>query len=627
MGEKYFLYARKSTDVEDKQVLSIEAQLVELRAYAKNEGLTVIDELIEKQSAKVPGRPVFGDLMKRVKAGEANGILAWLPDRLSRNSIDSGQIIYMLDEHVLIDLKFPHFWFQNTPQGKYMLANEFNSSKQFVDNLSVNTKRGLRQKVRQGEYPSHAPLGYINDLRRKSIVVDKRRSPLIKQAFERYARGDQRLADIANFLADRGVKTSGKKPLKKDQIKHILTNPFYYGHFRYVGELYEGKHTPILTKKLFDKVQAVLAVRGRPRKSKHNSPKLFCGLLRCGSCGLMITGEKRIKRQKNGNVHEYIYYHCTKKRKDIKCLEPHIRQEELDNQLSRLLSEYALPDSWTTSLNKMLDADEQQAEQSAGVFIAEAKTRISNLQDKLQRLLDSYLDQDIDRETYVAKKAEFMNEKKSLEEQNSKLTLTSTAWVEPMRSWLQRANSICNITASGDLTEKKVLAKEILGSNLFLKSQKVQPTAASFSVSPPENIWVLLRKTIEKSGGKRPKSLENPNLAGAEGFEPPNAWTKTMCLTTWRRPSSTGGDGLNIKLLILEGFDSPLASLELRVTSIACSADSLAKRRLSLFTPNAWTKTMCLTTWRRPSKKYELRCSLFSGRSPLLGGVFGQNIL
>ncbi len=539
MSEEYILYARKSTDVEDKQVLSIEAQLVELRAYAKQEGLQIVDELIEKQSAKVPSRPVFGGMLKRIEAGEANGILAWHPDRLARNSIDGGQIVYLLDQTHLTSLKFPTFWFDNTSQGKFMLSIAFGQSKYYVDNLAENTKRGLRQKVRRGEYPSHAPLGYINDLRTKSIVVDKRRSPLVVQAFELYAKGDQRLEDIANFFATNGIKTSGDKPLKKDQIKHILANPFYYGHFRYVGELYEGVHTPIMSKKLFDKAQAVLAVRGRPRKTKHNNPKVFCGLLRCGSCGLMITGETRTKHQKNGNIHYYTYYHCTKKRKDMKCLEPHIRQEELDNQLSALLNEYTVPDSWTDTLNKMLNSDEQQTEQSSGVFMADTTSKIANLQGKLQRLLDCYLDQDIDRETYVAKKADLMSQKKSLEEQNSKIALTSNAWVEPMRHWLKRANSICEITNSPDLTAKKALAKEIFGSNLILKSQKAQPTAASYSFSPPENIWLLLRKTKEKAAHAGDNFQFSTILAGVEGFEPPNAWTKTMCLTTWRHPNGT----------------------------------------------------------------------------------------
>ena len=215
--QKYFIYARKSTDVEDKQVLSIEAQIVELRAYAKNENLIITDELIEKQSAKTPGRKVFGDMLKRIENGEANGIIAWHPDRLARNSVDGGQIVYLLDQTHLTNLKFPTFWFENTSQGKFMLSIAFGQSKYYVDNLSENTKRGLRQKVRRGEFPGNAPVGYINDIRTKTIVVDKRRAPLVVQAFELYAKGDQKLQNIADFLATKGITTSGSLPLKKDQ--------------------------------------------------------------------------------------------------------------------------------------------------------------------------------------------------------------------------------------------------------------------------------------------------------------------------------------------------------------------------------------------------------------------------
>ena len=485
MSEKYFLYARKSTDVEDKQVLSIEAQIVELRKYAKDNGLDIVDTIIEKRTAKIPGRPKFNKMLERVSGGEANGILAWHPDRLARNSVDGGQIIYLLDQSLLISLKFPTFWFENTSQGKFMLSIAFGQSKYYVDNLSENTKRGLRQKVRRGECPGRAPLGYINDVRKKTIVADKRRAPLVVEAFELYAQGDKRLQDIADFLASKNIKTDGGLPLKKDQIAKMLTNPFYYGHFRYAGEVHEGKHTPIVKKKLFNEVQAVFEQRRHKRTTKTNTPKPLCGLLRCGSCNMMITGENQIKRQKNGNVHYYTYYHCTKKRKNTpRCPEPHIRQEVLDEQLSDLLTKYALPGTWHKALNTMLDTDEQNAEQTTGVFIAQAQTKIANLQGKLQRLLDSYLDQDIERETYLAKKAELMSEKKTLEEQNSKLTLAANAWVEPMRQWIKQAYDLNRIAKSDDLLAKKSLCLEIFGSNLILKNKKAQPTAAP-AISPP----------------------------------------------------------------------------------------------------------------------------------------------
>ena len=132
--QKFFLYARKSTDVEDKQVLSIEAQLNELRSFARLEKIEIIEELIEKKSAKIPGRPIFNKMLARIEANEASGILAWHPDRLARNSIDGGKLIYLLDVNKLEALKFPTFWSYNTSQGKITLSIAFGQSKYYVDN-------------------------------------------------------------------------------------------------------------------------------------------------------------------------------------------------------------------------------------------------------------------------------------------------------------------------------------------------------------------------------------------------------------------------------------------------------------------------------------------------------------
>ena len=505
--QKFYIYARKSTDVEDKQVLSIEAQLVELREYAKRESLHIAAEFIEKKSAKTTGRPIFDRLLGEIEKNGGN-ILAWHPDRLARNSVDGGQIIYLLDAGKIGTLKFPAFWFENTSQGKFMLSIAFGQSKYYVDNLSENTKRGLRQKVRCGEYPSHAPIGYINDVRTKTVIVNKRLAPIVLAVFELYAKGNQTLESVAVFMKSKGITTKSGKQLTKDQIKRILVNPFYYGHFRYCGEVYEGKHKAIIEKRLFDRVQALIAKRCHPQKGA-TAPQVFCGLLTCATCNMAITAEKKIKHQKNGNTHEYIYYRCTRKHKTIACKEPPVTEPELAEQLSDIFQGYALPESWATSLGKMLDEDERKAEQSASMFVANAQTRLAGLQSKLQRLLDGYLDQDIDQQTYRSKQGELMSEKKSLEEQVGKLTLAGRAWVEPMRQWLKQAVSLREIAKSGDFVAIKDAFLKMDGLNLFLNSKKAQPTAAPDSFLPPENIWDLLRKTQEKRAQMRsnfPKS-------------------------------------------------------------------------------------------------------------------------
>lgn len=122
---KYFLYARKSTDEPDRQILSIEAQITELKEFAERENLEIKETFIESQTAKIPGRPIFNEMIKKIESGEAEGILAWHPDRLARNSIDGGQIIYLIDTGKITALKFPTFWFDPTPQGKFMLNIAF----------------------------------------------------------------------------------------------------------------------------------------------------------------------------------------------------------------------------------------------------------------------------------------------------------------------------------------------------------------------------------------------------------------------------------------------------------------------------------------------------------------------
>jgi site-specific DNA recombinase len=517
--QKFFLYARKSTDVEDKQVLSIEAQITELRAFAKQENLEIIEELIEKQSAKIPGRPIFNEMLEQIEKSEANGILSWHPDRLARNSVDGGRIIYLLDCGHLEALKFPQFWFEPTPQGKFMLNIAFGQSKYYIDNLSENTKRGLRQKVRRGEYPGFAPIGYINDPRTKTVVVDKKKSAIIRKAFELYAENNSRLEDISNFLAQCGICSSGGKNVKRDRISYLLSNPFYTGLFRYAGEVYEGKHQPVISKKIFDRVQIILKQRGRPHHQPKNEPRDFCGLLKCGVCGMMITGEYKIKRQKNGNEHHYVYYHCTKKNKLVKCKNPAIPEEDLNAQISSLLQKFSLKKDWAEQIMKMLEKDKDETAQSSFAFVKENEERLVLIKSKLQKLLDGYLEQDIEREIYLKKKAELISEKKTLEEKISTLSQKRTGWIEPMEKWIKEAENLEKIARESNFFEKKVAAKKIFGSNLTLSAKKVLEPEPKNPADMPQTHWAAIN-AAHKNASENKNSLV---LARGEGIEPPIA--------------------------------------------------------------------------------------------------------
>ena len=503
---QYFLYARKSTDVEDKQVMSIEGQLSELCALAKKENLTIVGEFIEKRTAKMPGRPVFNEMVRRIQKGEAQGIICWKLDRLARNPVDGGQISWALQQGIIQHIRTydrSHYSTDNV----LMMSVEFGMANQFIRDLSSNVKRGLRAKVMRGEFPSLAPTGYLNDTRAKTIVVDRKKSKEIKAAFLLYAEGESRLEDISTFLYKRNVKSTGEKPLHKDCIKRIFSNPFYYGHFYYAGEVHEGRHAPLVPKSLFDKVQIVMLERGHPQKAV-NEPKAFCGLLRCGTCNMMITAEDKIKRCKNGNVHKYVYYHCTKKSKTIECFEPCIREEVLAEQLSTILSNYSMPSPWAKEFGLCMAKDEMKAKTESEKIIVDLRNKISTISEKVQRLLDVYLAQDIDRETYLRERGKLFSEKKSFEEKVERLERNANCWLEPMRNWVETASTLAEIAERNDLPSKKSSLQKIFGSNLTLHDKKVREN--------PSPAYAALRAAREKFAHSDTSFI----WAAGQGFEP-----------------------------------------------------------------------------------------------------------
>jgi len=181
---KYFIYARKSTEEDDRQILSIEAQITELKEFAAKEKLEIVASFQEAKTAKEPGRTIFAEMLSLIEKGKAEGILSWHPDRLARNSVDGGRIIHFVDRGLIKALKFPCFWFEPTPQGLFMLNIAFGQSKYFVDNLRENVKRGLRQKIRNGVWPSTAPVGYLNNLKTRGIDIDAEKAPKIQNSLK-----------------------------------------------------------------------------------------------------------------------------------------------------------------------------------------------------------------------------------------------------------------------------------------------------------------------------------------------------------------------------------------------------------------------------------------------------------
>ncbi|MFA5742597.1 MAG: recombinase family protein [Candidatus Paceibacterota bacterium] len=462
---KYFLYARKSTDEEERQVLSIEAQLMELKEFAAKEGLEIADQFIEAKTAKVPGRPIFNQMIARIESGGPFGILSWHPDRLARNSVDGGKIIYLVDTGKIEGLKFPTFWFEPTPQGKFMLNIAFGQSKYYIDNLSENVKRGLRQKLKNGEYPAYAPVGYLNELRHHTIIKDPQRAEIIKKIFEAYATGKYTLENLQKLSFSLGlVGQRKKKAIALSKLQDVLKNPFYYGLFRFKGEIYQGNHEPIISKQLFEKVQRIMREHGKPQ-AKSLKPYTFRGVFKCGECGRQITAETRVKP--SGKA--YTYYRCTKKNRV--CSQKYIGEQKLKQQLNKLFQKVALNAEWKDNFLKRWEKDHKELSTTANASAQNLKAELRTVEAKLNRLLDSYLDQAISREEYVAKKQKLLNRKVEINEELENFGRKGNVRLGLFKEWILQAFQANSIAESENLEGKRDFLKKI-GSDYLIAGQK-----------------------------------------------------------------------------------------------------------------------------------------------------------
>src|SRR3989338_902367 len=405
-------------------------------------------------------KTLFGNspMMLRMEAGEASGILAWHPDRLARNSVDGGKIIYLVDTGVIVEMKFPTFWFDPIPQGKFMLSIAFSQSKYYVDNLSENIKRGHRNKVKEGIWPQMSPLGYIN--KNKRIVPDENIVPLIKKTFEAYATGNFTLRELRDKFNALGLKRKSGKELAVSNYQKLLKNPIYTGLMRYNGEIFEGKHEPIITKKLFDSVQEVMSRKSKPH-SKGLKPFLYRGFFRCGECGCFITTE-----QQKG--HHYL--RCTKRKNP--CEQKYIREELITSQIRTEIQKVSLPDDWAKWMIAENDKDRQSEVQSSTLFVQNTKDEIFSIEKKIEKLMTLYLDNSLSLEEYRETKNQLVNQKQLFKEKLSSFEQKANNRFELTEKFLK--TNITNVELANEGIPEEILREfKKVGSNFKILDRTV----------------------------------------------------------------------------------------------------------------------------------------------------------
>lgn len=432
----YFMYARKSSQDEGRQVQSISDQVTRLKRLARDLNLNVKKIYTEAQSAKKPNnRPVFDEMIKQIEKGEANGILCWQVNRLSRNPIDSGKLSWLLQQGIIKSIHTMEG--EHHPEDNVILFNvESGMANQYILELRKNVKRGLQSKLEKGWQNGVAPIGYLNDMENKIIVKDPERFNLIRKMWDLMLTGNYtppRILEIANDewgFRTRRTKKVGDNPLSRSGIYKIFTRVFYAGIIEANGVQYKGSHEPMVTLEEYDRVQMLLGRKGKPRPQKHEFA--FTGnAIRCGVCGCAYTAETKRKLLRNGQINEHTYYHCTRKSRKIRCNQrKNVALEDLEMMIENEIEKYTiLPEFLKWALEELSKRNDVEIEDRTKVYEMQHKALVAT-QKELDELTRMRYRQLINDEVFIKEKNVLQGKIAQMEEKLRETETRAEKWIE-----------------------------------------------------------------------------------------------------------------------------------------------------------------------------------------------------
>jgi len=434
----YGNYCRKSTESEDRQMLSIDSQIDEGKKLADGLGIKISPKhlLTESKSAKVAyKRPKFEVMLGMIEKVEINAIIAWHPDRLSRNSIDAARLIEQMDKGNLIEIVTPGQTFRNTPFDKFMFMLQCSQAKMENDKKGVDVKRGLHKKASLGMYPGPVPVGYKNDKYsekgNKVPLVDERNFPLVRKMIDLILTGNHTVANVWRIARNEwGLTMPSGKKISRPTAYRIFSSTFYYGKYEYPlgsGNWYDGIHEKMMTEEEYDKLQFILGKKGKPRPKSHIFD--FTGTMHCGECGAAITATLKIKKQLNGNIHRYVYYHCTR-RINPNCSQGAIKEEELKKQITAEIESIEIPSEFHSFAMKWFRRENEKEVSSRNSIVNNQQRGYKAVLAKIDGLTDMRAGGEISPEEFAEKRSKLLEEKKQFEKLFADTGKRIDGWIE-----------------------------------------------------------------------------------------------------------------------------------------------------------------------------------------------------
>lgn len=489
---KAVAYVRVSSKEQEREGFSIPAQKKLLNEYAIQNGFTVVKMFEESESAKTAGRTQFKKMLNFLKEHpEVKTVLVEKTDRLYRNNTDyvnldpdKGNLeIHLVKEGGILSKESPS-------HQKFMHGIKVQMAKFYSDNLSEEVIKGMSQKALEGLWPSVAPIGYINNRITHTIEPDPKYGPLVANAFDLASTGQFSLSKLKRKLYEMGLRSArSKAEFSKSQMQRVLSNPIYYGDFVWKGQYFKGKHTPLVSKKTFDKVQEQMGFVKKTKLTKHSFA--FTGLMTCGHCGCSITAQE--KRKKSGRT--YIYYHCTSGKGVCEGV-TYIREEKIEEVFATALAQIQIPEhiiEWTRQA--LLESHkEEQGLHNAKIKALEANYR--TLQNKIDKSYEDKLDGQIDHDFWATQTSRWRQQQSDIEAHLAALRTTNSSYMDHGIKLMELANKAASLFRHMTNEEKHEMM------NLVLSNPRILSGSIEYDLKKPFSMFSNVTNLEKWRGGR-----------------------------------------------------------------------------------------------------------------------------